>query len=382
MVQRTSTFKEVVGKAKVSSKTRSEKCSKTGNVKRISVYENVLASNSFSNIKQVRVKKTPAEKYREHHLSRFNRFMEVAKRAEQNGLMKGMRYHTTLTISDEHLKLARVPTKLSKQIKTMLKQHGVAGIGVLEKCDNEAGKLHAHVLSNRRISQDWWEFGFVKTKKIKSKGVRVKKYLKKSFYKSEEKAAYFSPKEQKVVTMTDRDFFSGLWGNGKEHKLIVSADLKKMERFLMLEDKSTNNTKKAVENRVIQAGQQMDSYSTYSNTFLIRSSIFLSCYSKILKELEDMIDSGSDDDALVHMVNIPFDDFAKRIRVTHRGTCGYHLELDMSGKKPIEDSWTLHKYMMMDSSIHWLTSANKDLIRESFRKLRNTVNAKLIDDGK
>lgn len=380
---------EVAGKATLRKRLVTDRCASTGKGK-VLVSSGTVTSTSFfgerCNETKKRTKKTPDEKYREHYLGKLNRYLDVAKRAKRTGhLSKGLVYHTTLTVNDDNLCDLRSPRRLSKKIKEMMVVNSVTGLGVLEVGSSDDGRLHAHILSNRRIPNDWWKYGHVKTQRIKKGSKAVQSYLKKTLYDSEKTAAYFAPRSNAVVTMTDRVFFSSVWKGSKDAKVVISPLLKDLERTVTANTANTDTTNESNNARTnevtetkIVASLESKNYSTYTNSFLLRATIFMSCYLELLAGLENLAQTSSrssnalDQDAVTHLANLPFDDFAKRIEIKHKGTCGYTLELNLDGANQ-NVVWSLFSFLKIDTKDHWLTPSHKESIYTAYEDTSDRI---------
>lgn len=360
-------FKEVTGKVKLRSSTHIDK--RDGRIVHIGSKNSVDSTTIVSKTKKK--KKTPEDKYKDHYLARFNKYVEVAETGKRQGLSKGFKYHTTLTISDENLKIGRVPSYLSREVKYLLKENGITGISVLERGKDESGKLHAHILSDRRITSDWWKYGYVKTKKIKSNKHSVGRYMKKSFHACALKNAYYEPTTDSVVEMTDHQFFSERWGKGrKECKLIISPELKVLEKKVA----ELYPVVVTLGEHFIEAGLKADSNSMYTQTFALRSATFMACYKKLIENLEDCMQQTKDD-SLFSIALGSFDNFSERVKILHNGTCGYSLSVNLLNGINEEHRWTLKFYMGMESKGHWFTESNKHDVREGFKRLQEIANS-------
>lgn len=388
MAQPKFVFKEIVAKTKVRKRVRADVCSKTGVVKSFSAESNLLDSaflDSQYSERFPRGKKTQEEKYREHHLARLNKYLRAAKRGKVQGVCRGIKYHVTLTLSDEYTKLASNPAALTKKIRSVMKKNEILGLGVLEIGKGDSGKLHAHVLSDKKISRRWWKYGHVKNKRA-SKSDATKRYVKKSFYLSEEKAAYYAPRQQAVVEMTDREFFSGMWGRkgsgSKECKLFVSDSLKALEKTLMATDEMSEHSKDSNVDVSIVAVERASDSVVYSKSFAIRADLFMSCFKQIICTLENNVMNGSNEDNILHIANLSWDEFCKRIETANHGTCGYRMVINLGGKKPVLETISLYEFLKIESVSRWLLDEHREQMKSTFKNFSRCINNVLVDDGR
>lgn len=372
MVAQARTFREVTGKVQLLGSSATDKCK--GKIVRLGVSRHVQSAEFFSQTeKKPRKKKTPDDKYREHHLARFNRYADTVDKAKRRGLCQGLKYHTTLTINDASIKTGRVPTYLAREVKYLMQENNIVGISVLERGKTDDGRLHAHVLSDRRISSKWWPFGYVKSKRIKT-SKNVRRYVKKSFHACEAQALYYEPITNSTTPMTDREYFSVRWGKGrKECKMIVSPALKSLEKKMA----SERNAKTDV--MYIESAIKADSQAVYTQTFELRSTTFMTCYNDLVQQIKKLIHEGEATDSLYQYLLGSFDNFAAHVGVTHKGTCGYSLFIDFASVE--KQPWTLKFYMNMETKDHWFTQQNKDDVKREFAELRRLAESYVEGEG-